>query len=168
MDGLGNFLGRHFVAPFAALSEAWYLTIFLVLIWLMYPVAVQTIIHPEDAVGFQQWLQGLPVSQFVTSQAKNWGLLNALFVLIFLFLAHFLILLLIYRQTQRSFSTWIVALLLIGVVANGMWWLRTGYFDISGALAGLMPLVLVIAIEAVFEHLGQDFVFGKGERPDFA
>jgi hypothetical protein len=168
MGGMGNFIGRHFVAPFSALSEALPLAAVLIVILLMYPFAIQTMFHPEDAVGFQQWIQGLPVSHYITSQAKAWGFMTAMFALAFLLAVHFIVLLLIYRQTQKAFSSWVVALLIVGGLANGVWWLRTGYFDAWGAMAGLSPILLVIAIEAVMEKLGKDFIFGKGNRPDYA
>jgi hypothetical protein len=165
-EELGRFIGRHFGAPFAMLARAGVLTWILVAIWLMYPFAVQTVIHPGDAVGFQ-WIQGFQVSRYLTSQALVAGEITALIVLAGLSLLQLGVLVLIYRRVQFAFSIWLLALLLIGFVANGIWWLRTGYFDLAGALAGLTPLVLVVGCEAACEKLGMDFVFGKGQRPHY-
>jgi hypothetical protein len=167
MTGLGHFIGRHLGAPFAMLSRAGVLGWILVAIWVLYPFAVQTVIHPSDAVGFQAWIQGLPVSQYVTQRALIAGAVTAVLFLGALSLLQLGVLVLIYRRVQFSFSIWLLALLLIGGVANGIWWLETGYFDVAGALAGLTPLALVVACEAVCERLGQDFVFGKGIRPHY-
>jgi hypothetical protein len=149
-DELGRLIGRHLGAPFAMLARAGVLGWILVAIWLMYPFAVQTVIHPGDAVGFQQWIQGF-----------------ALIVLAGLSLLQLGVLVLIYRRVQFAFSIWLLALLLIGGIANMIWWMRTGYFDLAGALAGLTPLALVVGCEAACEKLGMDFVFGKGRRPHY-
>jgi hypothetical protein len=167
MTGLGQLIGRHFGAPFAMLARAGVLGWMLVAIWVLYPFAVQTVIHPADAVGFQAWVQGLPVARYLSNQALVAGEITALLVLAALSLLQLGVLVLIYRRVQFSFSVWLLALLLIGGIANGIWWLRTGYFDLQGALAGLTPLVLVVACEMVCERLGQDFVFGKGNRPHY-
>jgi hypothetical protein len=168
MEGFGYWFGRHFVAPFSMFRDAGILGFILICIWLVYPVAVQTVIHPTDAVGFQAYIQGLPIAQEVTRQVMIYGELSALFMLAFLTLLQFLVLLFIYRRVQYTFSTWLVALILIGGIANGVWWLRTGYFDPWGAFAGLMPLIAMVGLQGVLERLGQDFVFGKGVRPHYA
>jgi hypothetical protein len=160
----GEWFGRHFVAPFTMFGDAGILSVLLVIIWLLYPFALQTVIHPSDAIGFQEWMQGLPISQYLTSQAKMWGLVTAVLALAFLCLLHFLVLLLIYRRIQYAVSLWLVAALLIGGIANGIWYLNTGHFDLTGALAGLSPVVFIIGCEMVFEFLGHNFMFGP-ERP---
>jgi hypothetical protein len=167
MTGIGHFFGRHFGAPFVMLRQGGVLSWILVAIWGLYPFAVQTVIHPTDAVGFQAWVQGLPISRYVTHQALIAGEVTAIIALVGLSLLQLGVLVLIYRRLQFSFSVWLLALLLIGGVANGIWYLGTGYFDLQGALAGLTPLVLVVVCEGVCERLGQDFVFGKGVRPHY-
>ena len=168
MESLGDWFGRHFVAPFKMFGEAGFLGLILVFLWLMYPFALQTVLHPSDAVGFQAYIQGLPISQYISQRAMLSGLALAVIALGCLSLVHFVVLLLIYRRVQYAFSCWFVALLLIGGVANGLWYLRTGYFDLLGALAGLTPLCLMVGLEGVFERLGQDFVFGKNQRPSYS
>lgn len=167
MTALGHLIGRHFGAPFVMLREGGVLAWVLVAIWVLYPFAVQTVIHPSDAVGFQAWVQGLPIAQYISQRAMIAGEIIALLALAMLSLLQLGVLVLIYRRVQFSFSVWLLALLLIGGLANGIWWWRTGYFDLMGALAGLTPLALVVACEMVCERLGQDFVFGKGNRPHY-
>jgi hypothetical protein len=164
IDRLGELIGRHTVAPITALRDAGILSWILAGIWLLWPVALQTVFHPSDAVGFQSWIQGLPVAEYISRQAWAGGLIISLLALAVLGLVHFLVLLLIYRRTQMEFSLWLIGLLGIAVVANGVWWLRTGYFDLSGAFAGLGTPAILIVCEMVFEALGKEFVFGKGNR----
>jgi hypothetical protein len=168
MRGLSHFIGRHVGAPFVMLKEGGVLSWILVAIWALYPFVIQTLIHPTDAVGFQAWIQGLPISHYVTARAIFAGEITTFLVLVTLSLLQLGVLVLLYRRLQFAFSVWLLALILIGGIANGIWWLRTGYFDLQGALAGLTPLVLVVACEFVCERLGQDFVFGKGQRPHYA
>jgi hypothetical protein len=165
MNNFGAFVARFTAAPFVALQRSGPLGWVLGTIWVLYPFAIQTVIHPSDAVGFQAWIQGLPVAEFVSRQARATGLIIAVLVFVVLSLLHFGTLLLIYRRVQFVFSMWPLGLLLIGFVANSLWWLRTGYFDLTGCLAGLAPLGIIVVCEIVFEHLGTDFVFGKGNRP---
>ena len=47
----------------------------------------------------------------------------------------------IYRRAQFFVQLWPLAVFLVGGIANGIWWLRTGYFDPGGAMAGLTPLM---------------------------
>ena len=165
MFGIGRFFGTHVGAPLAMVREGGFLTFMLITIWVAYPFALQTVIHPTDAVGFQAWVQGLPISHYVSAQAVIAGEITAIIVLVALSLLHLGVLVLLYRRLQYAFSTWLLALVLIGGVANGIWWLSTGYFDLHGALAGLSPVGIIIVCQGVCERLGQDFVFGKNVRP---
>ena len=167
MGNIAHFVGRHIGAPFHMLRNGGVLSFLLVVIWFLYPFVVQTLIHPTDAVGFQAWIQGLPISRMVSAQSVFAGAITTFIVLVALSLLQLGVLVLLYRRLQYSFSVWFLALLLIGVFANGLWWLRTGYFDLAGALAGLTPLVIVVVCEGVCEKLGQDFVFGKDVRPHY-
>ena len=139
----------------------------LVATWLLYPVAVVTVFHPADAVGFQLWLQGFVVPNTMTDRALYAGEAAALLALAVLSLVQWVIITLIYHRSQFFVQLWPLALFLIGFIANGVWWLRTGYFDPLGALAGLTPLVAAVACHGVCERLGAAFVFGPGEKPQF-
>lgn len=167
MTRLAYWFGRHFVAPFAMLRDAGFLAYILVGIWLVYPFAVQTVIFPTNLVGLLNYLQDLPVADAVPREAMVYGELGTLLVVAFLTLLQFLVLLLIYRRLQYTFSAWLVAFILFGILANGVWYLSTGYFDAEGAFVGLMPLLAMVGVEATLERLGQDFVFGKGVRPHY-
>ena len=90
---MGRYLGR--------LYETWQISgvlgYLLVVIWLLYPVAIATILHPTDAVGFQAWLQGMDIPRYVSRRAVDAGFLEALLALAVLFLFHLVIVTLIYR-----------------------------------------------------------------------
>src|SRR5271170_1296398 len=57
MNALARYLG--------GLLEAWQVSgvlgYLLIGVWLLYPVAIATVFHPADAVGFQAWLQGAAI-----------------------------------------------------------------------------------------------------------
>jgi hypothetical protein len=163
MNAISRYLG--------GLYEAWVVSGFLgwllVLVWLWYPVAVVTVFHPSDAVGFQLWLQGFAVPRYMSTRALNAGEGVAFAVLVTLSLLQLGIVTLIYRRAQFYVQLWPLATFLIGGIANAVWWIRTGYFDPEGALAGLSPLVAVVACHTACERLGGNFVFGKGEKPQY-
>jgi hypothetical protein len=155
-----NYLGR----LYATCEISGGLKYVLVIIWLLYPVSIATILHPTDAAGFQAWLQGLDIPRYVSQRAVDAGFLEALIVLCILFLFHLVIVTLIYRRTQIMVHFWPLALILVGVIANGIWWLVKGHFDPAGAMTGLGPVALAIGAHGVAERLGADFVFGKEAR----
>jgi hypothetical protein len=163
MKGVDRYLG--------GLYEAWTVSgiygYLLVGVWLLYPVAVVTVFHPSDAVGFQLWLQGFAVPHSMTSRALNAGEGVALLSLVVLSLFQFGVITLIYRRAQFFVQFWPLALFLIGGIANGAWWYKTGYFDPEGALAGLTPLVAAVVCHGVCERLGGEFVFGPGRKPQY-
>jgi hypothetical protein len=162
MNAVARYLG--------GLHEAWrvsgVLGYLLVAVWLSYPVAVVTVFHPSDAVGFQLWLQGFAVPSAMTDQALNAGLAVAVVALATLSLFQWVIVTLIYRRARFFVRLAPLALFLVGGIANGIWWLAKGYFDPIGAMAGLMPALAAIVCQGVCEHLGANFVFGP-DRPPF-
>ena len=157
---MGNYFGRLY-ATWEISGALGYL---LVIIWLLYPVSIATFLHPTDDVGFQAWLQGLDIPRYVSQRAVDAGFLEALLALCILFLFHLVIVTLIYRRTQIMVHFWPLALILVGIIANGIWWLVKGYFDPAGAMTGLGPVALAIGAHGVAERLGADFVFGKEAR----
>jgi hypothetical protein len=168
MKGISFFLGRYVWAPIDMLQKGGVLSLVLVTIWVLYPFVLQTLIHPTDAVGFQAWVQGLPISRYVSRQAIFAGEITTLIVLVALGLLQLGVVVLLYRRLGYRFSVWPLALVLIGGVANGIWWWRTGYLDLRGASAGLSPLVLAAVCQGACEKLGQEFVFGKNARPSMS
>jgi hypothetical protein len=139
----------------------------LVAVWLLYPVAVVTVFHPADAVGFQAWLQGVAIPRIVTKRMLNVGAGEAVLALTVLSLLQLGLVTLIYRRAQFFVQLWPLAVVLVGGIANGAWWLKTGYFDPWGAMAGLTPVFAAIGCHALCERLGGNFVFGPGKKPSF-
>ena len=45
--------------------------------WLSWPVAVATMFHPTDAIGFQFWLQNVSVPRFYTWHQATAGVIDA-------------------------------------------------------------------------------------------
>lgn len=152
--------------PFLGMRDGGWLAHCLILIWLLYPTAIITLFYPEDVPGLIEYIQGLEVSKLVSHQAILGGTFASVIFLLLLTSLQFIVILLIYRRVQYAFSTWVLAFLLTGIGTNGWWWLYKGYFDFWGAMAGLSPVFTAIAIQGSLEYLGQDFVFGKGKRPD--
>jgi hypothetical protein len=139
----------------------------LVMVWLLYPVAVVTVFHPSDAVGFQLWLQGFVVPHVMTSRALYAGEAAAVLALAMLSLIQLVIVTLIYRRSGYRVHLWPLAVVLVGGIANGIWWWRTGYWDFWGAMAGLSPVLAALVCHGVCERLGARFVFGPGAKPHY-
>jgi hypothetical protein len=159
MNAIARYLG--------GLLDAWQasgvLGYLLVAVWLLYPVAVVTVFHPSDAVGFQLWLEGFVVPHAMSGQALFAGGAAAVLALAVLSLFQFVLVTLVYRRAGFYVQLWPLATFLVGFIANGIWWLRTGYFDPAGAIAGLTPLVAAVVCHGVCERLGGNFVFGPNK-----
>ncbi len=136
----------------------------LVLTWLLYPVAVVTVFHTSDAIGLQAWLQGIAIPRLVTRRMWNVGIGEAVFALAMLSLIQLVLVVLIYRRTKIRVHLWPLAALLVGGISNGVWWLKTGTFDPSGAMAGLSPVIAAVIWHGVSERLGDEFVFGHAQK----
>jgi hypothetical protein len=153
-----------------ALERAWGLVGLIILDWLAFPFAVKMVLHPDHALGFGYWLQGQPVPSYFTSQMLAVGLMKALMAIGILSLLMLGLVVLFYRKTQFAlplWPLWPLAVAVTGVLGNGAWWIGTGSFDAIGALVGLSPMALAVVCQVVCEQLGQDFVFGKGARPQY-
>jgi hypothetical protein len=158
MNHLGDYLGR--------LTHTWEFSkitvIPLMMVWTLYPVAVVTVFHPSDAVGFQLWLQGFAVPHSMTTTALNGGEMAALFFLAVLSLVQLVLVTLTYRRSGLKVHFWPLALFLVGGLANACWYFKTGQWDFSGAMAGMSPALAAVVCHGICEKLGADFVFGKG------
>jgi len=162
MEALGKYCGDLQIAC----GRAKLLVSVLVAGWLLFPVAVVTMFYPTDAIGFQHWMEHDAVPRFYTWHMATVGFFEAAAAtFIGLSPAMFLATVLFFRRAKFFVKLWPVPGVLVGVIANGFWWLDTGFFDRPGALAGLASLVLMVICEAICEHLGADFVFGKDNRP---
>jgi hypothetical protein len=164
----GKSFGKYYADLRVATGKAKVTMLVLIAGWVLFPVAVQSMFHPTHPIGFEYWLQGQPVPRMYTIQQTTAGELKAIASVAILSLFIFGATVLFYRKAAYSVKLWPVPGLLIGIVGNGAWWFHTGFFDSFGALVGGLSLVLMVLCEAVCEHLGQDFVFGKGVRPQRA
>jgi hypothetical protein len=162
MNKIGNYLGGLSVAA----QESGIFGILLIVVWLAYPTAFVTVWHPEDAVGFQLWLQGFAVPHFMSRQALLAGEGAAVVALAVLSLAQYNIIQMIYRRCGFYVRLWPLAAFLVGFVANGIWFWRTGYFDFWGAMAGLSPVVAAIVSHGICERGAGNFVFGS-DKPQY-
>jgi hypothetical protein len=158
-------MGRYYGDVREAFARAGFVGWLLAASWLLYPVAIQTVLHPSDAIGLQYWLQGQPVPHFFTVAMLRAGEITALIGLVVLSLFVLGLTVLFYRRADYMVWLWPLAGLLLGVAGNGGWWISKGFFDGPGALAGWAPLALMVIGEGVCERMGADFVFGKGNRP---
>ena len=124
---MGSYLGRVY--------DVWLcsgvLGFLMVIVWLLYPVATVTIYHPAGAIGFQAWLQGMVIPHVhdLTDRQLNVGLGEALVALAVLVLIHLVLVTLIYHRAQMFVQFWPFAVFLVGGIANGLWWWRTGHWD---------------------------------------
>jgi hypothetical protein len=150
-----------------ALERAWGLVCLITLDWLMVPVALKMVLHPDHALGFGYWLQGQPVPTYFTSQMLAVGEMKALMAVGILGLLMLGLVVLFYRKTQFAMPLWPLAVVITGVLGNGIWWIGTGSFDPTGALVGMAPMALAVVCQIACEQLGQDFIFGKGMRPQY-
>ena len=162
MNGLETWLGR-FVS---ATKHSGIFGFLLVIDWLLLPTAFVTIWHPEDAVGFQLWLQGFAVPHYMSQQALRAGFGAAVFVFGVLCLGQYNILQMIYRRAGTFVHFGPAAAILIGVIANGCWWLKTGFWDFWGAIAGLSPAFAAVVSQVICERAAGNMVFGD-TRPHY-
>jgi glucan phosphoethanolaminetransferase (alkaline phosphatase superfamily) len=160
MEQLGVAIGGFF----SAFAKAPVLTTLLVVTWFIFPFAAASVLFPSDVIGFQDWMQGVPVRRYFTQQSLLAGLMTALVVIALMAIIQLNLTTLIYRKVNKFATFWPFAILLIAGIANGIWWLRTGYFDFTGALIGCTPFLTAIAWQMVCEKLGGRFVFGPGYR----
>lgn len=163
---LGVVIMRYLVRPCEMIWRAGALGYLLVVIWFLYPFAVQSIVHPTDVAGLQLYIQDLPIKGYISVKAMVAGEITAVCFLAVLALGNFVLLLFIYRELQCAFSAWVLALVLVGGLGNLAWGIYFGFFDIIGIVAGVFPTVVMVVQQYLFEHLSQDFVFGKGVRPN--
>ena len=57
-ESWGEWFGRHFVAPFTMFGDAGVLSVLLVIIWLLYPFALQTVIIRPTPSAFRNGCRG--------------------------------------------------------------------------------------------------------------
>ena len=134
--------------------------------WCLFPFAVATVLHPEDAIGAQYRLQGLHAPGVLTAQQMAAGFIEALAALAVLAGFQLAGTALFYRRVRLDGAAvaaptlWPLAALLPGVIGNAAWFVATQTFDLGGCIVGLSSIALTVGAEAVCEQLGRDFVFG--------
>ena len=158
MQQLGNAIGG-FVLAFAKCPV---LTTLLVITWFVFPFAAACLLFPSDIIGFQDWMQGVPVRRYFTQQSLQAGFLTALVVIGLMAIIQLNLTTLIYRKVNRVRD--VLAFRRSPdrrrrqrnlVAANRL-------FDVTGALIGCTPFLTTIAWQMVCEKLGGRFVFGPG------
>jgi hypothetical protein len=135
--------------------------------WFLVPVLLQTVQHPTDAAGFWYWLNSQPVPRTYTSHQIFVGEIEAIMALAFVGFMQLVVTVLFYRKAQFPVMLWPLPVLLVGFIGNAGWWFGTGTFDPTGALAGFMPAALAGICTAICGRLGENFVFGPGNRSQF-
>jgi hypothetical protein len=106
------------------------------------PWATQFVLHPSDMVRFVRLFTAWP------SATALYGEFAALGMLAGLGLIQLAALVALYRRGQLPVPVWpTVALVCIGIGANGGWWVYRGFFDMQGALAGLAPMAVSFLCE---------------------
>jgi hypothetical protein len=163
-DQLGAYEGRIEEAA----RRAGIFAVLLPLGWICFPFAVQTVLHPGDAVGLAGALAGRLVPHPYTQRMLFAGELGALAALACLGVEHFFVTVMFYRRAGMNFfngraqaPTWPLAGVGVGIIGNGIWWISTG-FDLTGALVGFTAMAMTIACELVIDQMGVSFVFGSG------
>src|SRR5689334_10436358 len=94
--GLGNYYGN----LREALARAPIVSLLLMASWLLYPVAIQTCLHPADVIGLQYWMQGQPVPHLYTSSMLRAGEICAVIGLVTLTLLIFGLTVLLYHRAE--------------------------------------------------------------------
>jgi hypothetical protein len=158
-----------------AYVRAGFVGVLVALGWLLFPFAVQTVLHPGDAIRLQYVLQGQHVPHALTAQQTSVGLVEALFALGVLVMFQLVGTVLFYRRARLTGAQhvaapalWILAALSAGVLGNAAWFVGTGYFDPAGFVVGFTSAALTVGGEMLCEQLGRDFVFGpaSGQHPE--
>ena len=161
-------VGAYAAEVHVASARAKHYALVVALGWIAFPFAVQTVLHPVDALRLQLRLQGLPVPQMFTAQQAASGLVEAVFALCVLVLLQMVCTVLFYRNAQKEGAPiimpalWPLAALLPGVIGNAAWWYATGAFDPGGCVVGLSSAALTVGSELLCNRLGRNFVLGTG------
>jgi hypothetical protein len=134
---------------------------------IVWPYAVATCIHPQDALKLQYRLQGLPWPHSFTSQQLFVGFCEAAFALAVLALLQLVFTVLFYREAKidgfdeaATPTLWPVALF-VGILGNAAWFYGTAAWDTGGCVIGLSSTALTVGAEMIINKLGREFVFGS-------
>jgi hypothetical protein len=132
--------------------------------WLLYPVAIASLLHPSDVLGFQYWIQGLAVPGYYSMQSLVVGELVAVVSLATLTFGEFVVMVLLCRRLGYALTLWPVAAALVALLGNAAWFLLKNYYAPEGLLLGFTPVVLTVGVEAICARMGAGFTFGAGRH----
>ena len=139
----------------------------LVVCWFLFPIVVQSVLHPYDVAGLGYWLEGQSVPRYYTPAEVTAGELKALVAFVMLCSITYLSTRLFLANAGFTMALWPVAGFLVGVLGNIGWWFHSAPSP-SGVLSGLAALALSVTCEATIEYFAKDGAFGKGRRPQRA
>jgi hypothetical protein len=153
-------LGKNLRALLTALSRSGRVKWALFAVWFFYPTVAASTWHWQDTAGLAWYVRGLLVPRVFdpADMQRAWIAIVALWLV--LIIVTFLLTTAFYRATQIKCPLWVVALLMVGIVDNGVWWFAKGYFDPYGAAFGMVPVVIMAVMQRVCDRLGQAVVFG--------
>lgn len=145
--------------------------------WIVFPFAVQTVLHPADAVWAQYDLQGLDLPQSFTWRQVAAGEIEALFAFGGLVMLQMVCTVLFYRRAQLNAAEvttptlWPLAFLGCGILGNSVWFVAltlAGDLNFVGYFVGFSSVALTVGAERLCQRLGRDFVLGlalSGQHP---
>jgi hypothetical protein len=141
------------------------LALTIVLVWFALPFLTQMIVHPDDVLRLQNYIEGNPVPRTFGAQQITIGLLYAVVMIVGLALLLLGLLTVLYHRLRFALTIWPVAAVALGVIGNLIWWQVLGYVDTTGIIIGFVPAGATIIWQRAAEGWAQDFVFGRGQRP---
>jgi hypothetical protein len=134
--------------------------------WIAFPFALQTVLHPADAIKLQFKLQGVPLPHVLTAQQLGFGEFEAVASILVLVLVQMVCTVLYYRKAQMHGASaatpalWPVSALLAGIFGNLAWCVALGTVDFTGCLIGFSWMALTVGGEILTNKLGKKFVLG--------
>ena len=160
-------MGRWLGSVFEAARLAKGIFALIVAVWCVLPVMVEWVLHPSDVIRLVHYLEGEAIPLDFSGQELWAGEFFASVAFAMLGLLLLVALTVLYRRTQFSVVLYPAALILVGVVGNGLWGYGFHFFDLAGTIVGLFPTAATVILQGLIERQSQDFVFGPGNRPQF-
>jgi len=143
------------------------LAVAIAAVWFLVPWTAQLVAHPDDVIRLQRLLEGEAVPNVFSAQQLVAGRIAAGVTLAALVLLLLGLLTVLYHRLQFAVTLWPVAAIVLGVIGNSVWWQVFGFVDKPGIVAGLLPAALTLVWQHAAESWAQDFVFGRGNRPQY-
>jgi hypothetical protein len=141
----------------------------IVLVWFLLPFITQMVIHPDDVIRLQHYIEGNEIPRSFGAQQITVGLFYAVTMIVVLGLLLLGLLTVLYHRLQFALTVWPVAAIALGLIGNLIWsQILAKQFpqgDLPGILVGFGPAIVTIVWQRAAEGWAQDFVFGRGQRP---